>query len=106
MSIPSQLVEALLEPVFGLVLATWAGASLLLLKNGLQSGRRALALEQGRRALARIDVPETDEEGLRTAVVSVFAVLAPDVVLPLSVRGTSSRMRRPPSRTDDACNSE
>jgi HEAT repeat protein len=87
-NIPSQLVDALLEPVFGLVLATWAGASLLLLKNGLQSGRRALALEQGRRALARIDVPETDEEGLRTAVVSVFAVLARDVVLPLSVRGT------------------
>jgi HEAT repeat protein len=87
-NIPSQLVDALLEPVFGLVLATWAGASLLLLKNGLQSGRRALALEQGRRALARIDVPETDEEGLRTAVVSVFAVLARDIVLPLSVRGT------------------
>ena len=88
MTIPSQLVEAILEPVFGLVLATWAGASLLLLKNGLQSGRRALALEQGRRALARIDVPETDEEGLRTAAVSVFAVLAREIVLPLSVRST------------------
>jgi HEAT repeat protein len=85
---PSQLVDALLGPVFGLVLATWAGASLFLLMNGLRNGRRALALEQGRRALARIDVPETDEEGLRTAVVSVFALLLPDIVLPLSVRGT------------------
>src|SRR4029453_3845867 len=72
-TIPSQLVEAILEPVFGLVLATWAGASLLLLKNGLQSGRRALALEQGRRALARIDVPETDEKGRRTAAVAPIA---------------------------------
>jgi HEAT repeat protein len=87
-SIPSQLVDALLQPVFGLVLATWAGASLFLLLNGVRNGRRALALEKGRRALARIDVPETDEEGLRTAVVSLFAVLARDIVLPLSVRGT------------------
>jgi HEAT repeat protein len=87
-SIPSQLVDALLEPVFGLVLATWAGASLFLLMNGLRNSRRALALERGRRALARVDAPETDEEGLRTAVVSVFAVLARDIVLPLSVRGT------------------
>jgi len=87
-SIPSQLVDALLEPVFGLVLATWAGASLFLLMNGLQNGRRALALERGRRALARIDVPETDDEGLRTAVISVFAVLPRDTVLPLSVRST------------------
>ena len=88
MSIPSQLVDALLEPVFGLVLATWAGASLFLLMNGLRNGRRALALERGRRALARIDVPETDDEGLRTAVISVFAVLPRDTVLPLSVRST------------------
>ena len=88
MSIPSQLVDALLEPVFGLVLATWAGASLFLLMNGVRNGRRALALERGRRALARIDVPETDDEGLRTAVISVFAVLARDTVLPLSVRST------------------
>jgi len=87
-SIPSQLVDALLQPVFGLVLATWAGASLFLLLNGLRNGRRALALERGRRALARIDVPETDEEGLRTAVISVFAALTRDVVLPLSIRGT------------------
>jgi HEAT repeat protein len=87
-SIPSQVVEALLLPVFGLVLATWAGASLFLLLNGLRNGRRALALERGRRALAQIDVPETDEEGLRTAVVSVFAVLDRDIVLPVSVRGT------------------
>jgi HEAT repeat protein len=87
-NIPSQLVDALLQPVFGLVLATWAGASLFLLMNGLRSGRRALALEHGRRALARIAVPETDEEGLRTAVVSVFAMIARDTVLPLSVRGT------------------
>ena len=105
MSIPSQVVEALLLPVFGLVLATWAGASLFLLLNGLRNGRRALALEQGRRALARIDLPETDEEGLRTAVVSVFAMLARDVVLPLSVRprrvsararNTAHRPWRPP----------
>ena len=88
MSTPSQLVDALLEPVFGLVLAKWAGASLFLLLNGLRNGRRALALEEGRRALARIDVPESDEEGLRTAVVSVFAILARDTVLPLAVRGT------------------
>jgi len=81
-----------LEPVFGLVLATWAVASLFLLLNGLRNGRRALALEQGRRALARIDLPETDEEGLRTAVVSVFAMLARDIVLPLSVRGTGRPM--------------
>jgi HEAT repeat protein len=87
-SIPSQLIDALLQPVFGLVLATWASASLFLLMDGLRHGRRALALERGRRALARIDVPETDEEGLRTAVVSVFAVLARDIVLPLSVRST------------------
>jgi HEAT repeat protein len=87
-SIPSQLVDALLEPVFGLVLAAWAGASLFLLLNGLRNGRRALALERGRRALARIDLPETDDEGLRTAVVSVFAALPRDIVLPLSVRGT------------------
>jgi HEAT repeat protein len=86
--IPSQLVDALLQPVFGLVLATWAVASLFLLLNGLRNGRRALALERGRRALARIDVPETDEEGLRTAVISVFAALTRDVVLPLSIRGT------------------
>lgn len=88
MSIPSQLVDALLQPVFGLVLAAWAGASLFLLLNGLRNGRRALALERGRRALARIDLPEIDEEGLRTAVISVFAVLPRDIVLPLSVRGT------------------
>jgi HEAT repeat protein len=87
-SIPSQLVDALLQPVFGLVLAAWAGASLFLLLNGLRNGRRALALERGRRALARIDLPEIDEEGLRTAVISVFAVLPRDIVLPLSVRGT------------------
>jgi len=87
-SISSLLVDALLQPVFGLVLATWAGASLFLLLNGLRNGRRALALERGRRALARIDVPETDEEGLRTAVISVFAALTRDVVLPLSIRGT------------------
>jgi HEAT repeat protein len=87
-SIPSQLVDALLETVFLLVVATWAGASLFLLMNGLRNGRRALALERGRRALARIDVPETDDEGLRTAVISVFAVLSRDTVLPLSVRST------------------
>jgi HEAT repeat protein len=86
---PSQLVDVLIHPIFGLVLTTWAGASLYLLLTGVRSGRRVLALERARRALARIDLPDADEQGLRTEVVTLVAGLPQEVVLPLSVRGTS-----------------
>jgi HEAT repeat protein len=86
---PSQLVDVLIHPIFGLVLTTWAGASLYLLLTGVRSGRRALALERARRALDRIDLPDADEEGLRTEIVTLIAGLPQEVVLPLSVRGTS-----------------
>jgi HEAT repeat protein len=86
---PHQLVDILLYPVFGFVLATWAGASLYLLVTGLRSGRRALALAQAGRDLAAITAPDADDDGLRTAVVSLVSRLPDEVVLPLASRATT-----------------
>ncbi len=81
---PPQLASVLLYPVFGLVLATWAAASLYLLVVGIGNGRRGLALAQARRELAAVSAPDTDDRGLRTAVVTLVAQLSDDVVLPLA----------------------
>ena len=70
-------------PAFVLVLATWAGTGLYLLVTGIGSGRRALALGRARQALGTIEIPDTNEVGLRTAVVSLVSALPEDVVLPL-----------------------
>ena len=86
---PQQLVDILLYPVFGLVLATWAGASLYLLVTGVSGGRKALALAQGARDLAAIGAPDTDDDGLRTAVVSLISRLPDEVVLPLAAGATA-----------------
>jgi HEAT repeat protein len=88
---PTQLIDVLLYPAFGLVLATWAGASLYLLLAGIRNGREALVLAGARRELDAIAAPDADDETLRTAVVSLVSRLPEDVVLPLAARGA----RRP-----------
>jgi len=87
---PSQLVGVLLVPAFVLVFVTWAGASVYLLITGVRNGQRALALGRARRAFAAITVADRHDEELRTAVVSLMATLADDVVLPLA-SGTTHR---------------
>jgi len=86
---PSQLAHTLLVPAFVLVLATWAGTGLYLLVTGIGSGRRALALGRARRVLAAIEIPDTNEPSLRSAMVSLVATLSEDVVLPLAAASTS-----------------
>ena len=86
---PSQLAHTLLVPAFVLVLATWAGTGLYLLVTGIGSGRRALALARARRVLAAIEIPDTNEPSLRSAMVSLVATLSEDVVLPLAATPTS-----------------
>jgi HEAT repeat protein len=84
---PSQLVDLLLVPVFALVFATWAGASLYLLVAGIRGGQRGLALGRARRALAAI--ADDDDTNLRTAVVSLMATQPDEVILPLAATATN-----------------
>jgi HEAT repeat protein len=86
---PTQLAHTLLVPAFVLALATWAGTGLYLLLTSIASGRRALALGRARRTLAAIEIPDTNEGSLRSAMVSLVSMLPEDVVLPLAAASTS-----------------
>src|SRR4029077_3553975 len=64
------------------------GTGLYLLVTGIGSGRRAVAVGRARRALAAIEIPDRNDPTLRSAMVSLVATLAEDVVLPLAATPT------------------
>ncbi len=87
---PSHLIDILLLPAFGLVLATWVVATLVLLLRGLAAGRRVLQVARARRAVADIQARELDFERERSAIVTLVATVDEATLLPLGAQPPGS----------------